>query len=126
MTDSILNSTKKILGLAPEYTAFDLDIMTHINTVFLTLHQIGVGPESGFLIEDAEAEWWDLLGDDPRLNAVKTYVYVRAKNLFDPPQTSFHQTAMEKQIQELEWRLQVQVEPVVVPLINPSTDIFAD
>lgn len=124
MTDSILNSTKKILGLAPEYTAFDLDIMTHINTVFLTLAQIGVGPESGFLIEDAEAEWWDLLGDDPRLNAVKTYVYVRVKNLFDPPQTSFHQTSMEKQIQELEWRLQVQVEPVVVPLLKNTSSIF--
>lgn len=127
MTDSILNSTKKQLGLDEDYHDFDLDIMTHINAVFLTLQQIGVGPTSGFMIEDADAEWWDLLGDNPLLNAVKTYVFLRVKNLFDPPQTSFHQSSMDAQIQQFEWRLQVAMEPepAALPLI-PSTDIFAD
>lgn len=128
MTDSILNSVKKQLGLDEDYHDFDFDVMTHINSVFLTLQQIGVGPESGYLIEDAEDEWWDLLGDDPRLNAVKTYVYLRVKNLFDPPQTSFHQTSMEKQIEQFEWRLQVAMdpEPAARPLYNTVTDVFAD
>lgn len=116
MTDSILTSTKKILGIAADYNAFDLDIMTHINSVFLNLDQIGVGPAGGFLIEDAEAEWWDLLGDDPRLNAVKTYVYLKVRLIFDPPTTSFAIGAMEKQIEELEWRLNVQVDPGVITL----------
>lgn len=129
MTDSILTSTKKILGIAEDYHVYDLDIMTHINSVFLTLEQIGVGPRGGFLIEDAEAEWWDLLGDDPRLNAVKTYVYLRVRNLFDPPQTSFHQTSMDEQIKQYEVRLMMAMdpEPVALPMLNPTTSsIFAD
>jgi hypothetical protein len=120
MTDSILNSTKKLLGIAADYTAFDLDVMTHINSAFLTLDQIGVGPTGGFLIEDAEAEWWDLLGDDPRLNAVKTFVYLKVRVAFDPPTTSFAIGAMEKQIQELEWRLMVQVDPAPITLPTQS------
>lgn len=127
MTDSILNSTKKQLGLDEDDHDFDLDIQTHINSAFLTLQQIGVGPVSGFFISDAEDEWWDLLGDDPRLNAVKTYVFLRVKNLFDPPQNSFHQSSMDEQIRQFEWRLQVAVEPepVALPII-PRTDVFAD
>lgn len=114
--DSILNTIKKLSGLAPDYTAFDLEIMTHINSAFLTLNQIGVGPEGGFLIEDAEAEWWDLLGDDPRLNAVKTYIGLKVRLVFDPPQNAATLTAFQKQVEELEWRLSVQVEPQMITL----------
>lgn len=128
MTDSILNSVKKKLGLEEDYTDFDQDIIDYINAAFLSLQQIGVGPESGFLIEDAEAEWWDLLGDNPLLNAVKTYITLKVKNVFDPPQTSFHQTSMDNQIQQYEWRLAaaVQPEPAARPLFSTVTDIFAD
>lgn len=104
---SILNDTKKILGIDAEYTAFDTDIIMHINNVFSTLNQLGIGPEFGFEILDATAEWEDFLGvdPDPRLNSVKTYIYLKVRMIFDPPTTSYLITAMEKQIQELEWRI---------------------
>lgn len=123
MPNSILNSTKKILGIEPDYTAFDQDIMMHINSVFSTLQQLGIGPDIGFAIEDSDSEWVDFFGDDPRLNSVKTYVYLRVRLLFDPPSTSFLLNAMKEQIQEIEWRLNVHREgeswmnpnPIVVP-----------
>lgn len=107
MTDSILNSTKKVLGLDDEYTPFDVDIIMHINSVFSTLHQLGLGPDGGFMIEDDEAEWSDFLGTDDRLNSVKTYMYLRVRTLFDPPSTSYHLEALKEQFRELEWRLNV-------------------
>lgn len=110
MPDSILKSIKKNLNLAPDYEAFDPDVMMHINSVFSTLNQLGVGPELGFMIEDEDRTWEEFLGNDPRLNHVKTYVYLRVRLLFDPPTTGFHTTAMKEQIQELEWRLNVQRE----------------
>lgn len=108
--DSILTSTKKILGIDADYTAFDVDIIMHINTVFSVLNQLGIGPENGFVIEDATATWDTFLGADPLLNSVKTYVYLRVRLLFDPPTTSFLLAAMKEQYQELEWRLNVKRE----------------
>lgn len=124
MESSILTSTKKILGIEAEYTAFDLDILTHINSVFSTLNELGIGPAEGFMIEDAEAVWEDFLGDDPRVNSVKTYVYLRVRLLFDPPTTSYLIDALNAQVTQLEWRLNAQREaaawvdpnPVVVPV----------
>ena len=107
MDDSILNSVKKILGIASDYDAFDTDIIIHINSVFSTLNQLGLGPDEGFMIEDDSASWEDFLLDDMRLNAVKTYVYLRVRVLFDPPTTGFTLTAIQEQIKELEWRLNV-------------------
>jgi hypothetical protein len=107
---SILISTKKVLGIADDYTAFDLDIITHINTAFSTLTQLGVGPVEGFMIEDAEPVWADFYADDLQYNAVKSYVFLRVRYLFDPPQTSYLISATERQIQELEWRLNVHRE----------------
>lgn len=110
MTDSILNSTKKVLGIAEDDDSFDLDILMHINTVFTTLHQLGIGPLDGFMIEDSETTWSDYLEDNTNLNAVKSYMYVRVKLLFDPPSTSFAIEAMQKQVTEFEWRLNVYRE----------------
>jgi hypothetical protein len=110
MADSILESTKKALGLVPEYKVFDSDIVMHINTALGTLCQLGVGPSEGFMIEDDSATWDTFLGTDLRLNQAKSYVYLRARLLFDPPGTSFVLDAMKQQIQELEWRLNVQAE----------------
>lgn len=107
---SILNSTKKALQLDPEYDVFDLDLLMHINSVFTTLAQLGVGPAEGFQIEDDSATWDTFLGADPKLNQVKTYVYLRVRMLFDPPQTGFLMTSYEKQIEQLEWRLNVTAE----------------
>jgi hypothetical protein len=102
---SILTSTKKILGIAEAYTDFDLDILTHINSVFSTLNQLGIGPVEGFMIEDAAATWDAFLGTDPRLNSVRSYMWLCVRMLFDPPTTSFHITALEAQKLEFEWRL---------------------
>jgi hypothetical protein len=120
--ESILDSTKKALGIAPDYDVFDVDILMHINTVFAVLSQLGIGPEDGFLIEDAEAVWEDFLGTDKQLNSVRTYVFLRVKILFDPPGNSFVMNALNEQIRELEWRLSVQREGSAwqSPLTLPS------
>lgn len=110
MENSILKTTKKMVGIDADYDAFDLDIITHINSVFTTLHQLGIGPENGFMIQDEATTWDAFLGESPLLNSVKTYVYLRVRLLFDPPSTSFLIASQEKQIQELEWRLNVHME----------------
>lgn len=110
MDGSILNDVKKTLGLSDDYTAFDRDVILHINTVLGILVQLGIGPEEGFAIEDETTYWSDFLGEDLNYNGVKSYVYLRVRLLFDPPATSFHQTAMNEQIRELEWRLNVHRE----------------
>lgn len=121
MEESILTSTKKILGMDEGYTAFDLDILTHINSAFSTLNQLGIGPVEGFRIDDAAPEWSAFIGDDPRLNNVKTYVFLRVKLLFDPPATSFHTTALQEEVKQLEWRLNVQREET--EWVDPDPDI---
>jgi hypothetical protein len=110
MEQSILTSTKKILGIAEDYTVFDLDIITHINSAFSTLTQLGVGPAAGYMISDAEALWTDFIESDLQYNSVKSYVFLRVRQLFDPPSTSYLISAVERQIQELEWRLNVHRE----------------
>lgn len=112
MTDSILDSVKKVLNLSSDYTPFDQDIIMHINSVFSALNQLGVGPEAGFMIEDKDAVWFDFLEGDMRLNNVKTYVYLRVRMLFDPPTIGYLVEAMKEQIKELEWRINVQRESV--------------
>lgn len=113
MTESILKSTKKNLNLPDDYDVFDPDVIMHINSVFSTLHQLGLGPAQGFEIEDDQAVWNDFtLGSLP-LNAVKTYIFLRVRLLFDPPATSFHIQALKEQILELEWRLNVQREGAI-------------
>lgn len=106
--DSILNSVKKVIGLHEEYTPFDVDIIMHINTAFFTLHQLGVGPDGGYSIQDDKAKWSDYLGSEKDLEAVRSYVYVRVRLLFDRPETSYGIQALERQANELEWRLEVQ------------------
>ena len=108
--DSILTSIKKLLGIAEEYTQFDEDIIMHINTVFLNLTQLGVGPEEGFAIENDAASWEDFINDNIQLQAVKTYVYLKVKLLFDPPLSSSVIESMSRMIAELEWRLNVAVD----------------
>jgi len=117
ISESILESTKKVLGLDADNTDFDVDVLMHINSVFSTLQQLGIGPEEGFAIEDDTAVWSDFLEEVKLLNNVKTYVYLRVRMLFDPPTTSFAIDAMRKQIEELEWRINVYREGVAYPLV---------
>jgi hypothetical protein len=121
MEQSILTSTKKILGIAEDYTVFDLDVITHINTAFSTLTQLGVGPANGFMIEDETAVWTDFIAEDFQYNSVKSYVFLRVRQLFDPPSTSYLIAAVDSQIKELEWRLNVHREETgwVDPDPNP-------
>lgn len=109
MGDSILSSIKKMLGLADDYDAFDLDIINFINTAFMTLRQIGVGPAEGFSIT-GDFETWDNFTDISKIQAVKSYVYLSVKQVFDPPATSFAIEATERQTRELEWRLNFEAE----------------
>lgn len=109
--ESILTSIKKMLGIAEGYTQFDADIIMHINTVFMTLTQLGVGPSEGFFIEDDSSEWADFIPDFNKLQAVKTYMYLRVRIVFDPASLgSATLAAYERQIQEYEWRLNVAAE----------------
>jgi hypothetical protein len=108
--NSILLSVKKILGLPEDYTAFDFDVITHINSVFVTLNDLGIGPDNGFMIEDDVPTWSEFVGEDPRQNSVRTYVSLRVRMLFDPPTTSYLINAMNEQIKELEWRLNTRRE----------------
>ncbi len=110
MENSILIGTKKILGIAEDYTVFDHDIITHINTAFSTLTQLGVGPAQGFMIEDDSETWDEFIEDDLQYNSVKSYVFLKVRQLFDPPTTSYLIASTEKQIEELEWRLNVHRE----------------
>lgn len=128
MSDSILTSTKKVLGITEEYTAFDVDILMHINSVFSTLNQLGIGPTDGFMIEDASLTWDDFLGGNLSINSVKTYVFLRVKMIFDPPSTSYVLSAMQEQIKELEWRLNVTHEDAtwVDPDPDPVIEVVYD
>lgn len=111
MEDSILTSIKKLLGIAEDYTHFDTDIIIHINSVFLTLSQLGVGSKENFFIEDASASWTDFIEDGSVLNTVKTFIYLKVKMLFDPPASSAAMESYDRIIKEYEFRLNIAVDP---------------
>ena len=112
IADSILQSTKLHLGIDPSYDAFDLDVLVSINTVFTILQQLGVGPETGFAISDGNAVWSDYLtSGDPRLESVKTYVWLKTKSIFDPSTSSSVESANNEILSELEFRLSITADP---------------
>ena len=108
--DSILTSIKKLLGIAEEYTQFDVDIIKHINTVFMILTQMGVGPPEGFSITGVYETWDDFLSGSANLEGVKTYVYMKVQLMFDPPTSSAKLDSANRIIGELEWRLNLAGE----------------
>lgn len=112
MNESILNSVKKKLnGMTPDYIPFDDQIIDHINSVFQILYQMGVGPDTPFTIEDAESVWSDFTLDISVLSMVKSYVALKVQQIFDPAQSGTVAEARNKMIDEMEWRLNVQVDP---------------
>ena len=111
--DSILTSIKKLLGITEEYENFDQDIIMHINSAFMILNQLGVGPKSGFSINDKSSTWDEFIAEGSNLEAVKTYVHLKVKLMFDPPLSSTVIEAIKSQINELEWRLNVSVDPPI-------------
>lgn len=110
MSGSILLDTKKILGINESYTAFDPDVIMHINSALAILAQLGVGPSNGIMIYDETTTWDEIVGSSRLLNMVKSYVYLRVRMLFDPPGTSFVLKAFEDQLRELEWRISIHRE----------------
>ena len=110
MLDSILTSIKKMLMIDESYEHYDPDIIIHINTFLTRLCQVGIG-QPGFYITDKTATWEDFLVDVPRFQQAKTYVYLRVRLLFDPPQSGAAVDAMEKNLRELEWLLFVDADP---------------
>lgn len=111
MDESILNSIKALLGPDADYDVYDHDILIFINGVFSTLTQLGVGPAEGFRITGAEETWHDFLGDYRDLESVKTYIYLKVRLVFDPPVNSSVLNAYKEECKELEWRLNVAVDP---------------
>lgn len=103
--DSILISVKKMLGIAAEYTHFDADIIIHINSVFMILNQLGVGPKEGFSISSDVETWDEFTNDNLTIESVKSYMYLKVGLLFDPPPSSNVLEARNRLVSELEWRL---------------------
>lgn len=112
MQDSILMTIRKLVCGDPYADHFDTDLLVHINACFSILNQLGVGPESGFVVTDETQSWSSYIADNYILNMVKTYVTLKVKKIFDPPLTSSVLEAMDKEISQLEWRLNVAVDPV--------------
>lgn len=111
MDESILNSVKKLLGIGEDYDYFDKDVVLCINSVFTILNQLGVGPEECFTIEDESETWSSFLSDAKNLELVKTYVYMKVKKMFDPPSSGAVMDSLDKMISEMEWRINVTVDP---------------
>ena len=109
--DSILTSIKKLLGIDASYDVFDPDIVMHINSIFMILNQLGVGPATPFTISNANAVWSDFMPDGERLELVKSYMALRVKALFDPSQNSSVAEAQKNAANEFEWRLMVAADP---------------
>ena len=112
MQDSILVTIRKLVCGDPYANHFDTDLLVHINACFSILNQLGVGPENGFVVTDETQSWSSYIADNYILNMVKTYVTLKVKKIFDPPLTSSVLEAMDKEISQLEWRLNVAVDPV--------------
>ena len=109
--ESILTSIKKLIGIIEDYKYFDTDLIIHINSVFMILSQMGIGPDNGFSISDETTTWNDYLPEgDKNFEAVKTYMYLKTRIVFDPPQSSSTMEAMKQTISELEWRLNIEAE----------------
>lgn len=144
MEQSILKSTKKMLGIAPDDDSFDLDVITHINSAFSVLTDLGLGLSTGFVIEDDTTEWDEFLPDDEylpdeivklnqvKLSKIKTVIYLRTRLGFDPPAQSFLIEAIKEQIREAEWRLSTNREesewvdpnpPITIPPLEEDPDI---
>lgn len=108
MDESILTSIKKLLGIPEDHEHFDVDIIMHINSVFMILTQLGIGPDDGFKITDKSTTWSDYLHDEANIESVKSYMYLKVRLLFDPPSSSSIMESINRLISELEFRLNVE------------------
>lgn len=110
ISSSILDTIKKLVGIPSDYYIYDLDLVIAINSSFMILNQLGVGPEKPFSIKGSSETWKDFFGDEEIFELAKSYIYLRARLLFDPPASGVLHEAVERQISEFEWRMHVQAD----------------
>jgi hypothetical protein len=115
MEQRILSTVKNMLGITENYDVFDAMLITHINSVFAILNQLGVGPEDGFHIEDGTAVWDEFTTKESNRYVVRAYMALKVRLLFDPPTMSYIITSITEQLRELEWRMNVDSEPSSIP-----------
>jgi len=115
MEESILVSVRTSLGILPGVTDFDEEIIIAINSAIFALSQIVEGLTSPFSISDDTALWTDLYGTLTNIESVKSYIILKTKLEFDPPGTSFLQQSYNNQVEELAYRLMIEVDPDLVP-----------
>lgn len=108
--ESILNSVKKQLGLPEDYSPFDPDIIMAINTTFVIINQLGVGPDTFFSISDKTTTWSDFWGDKEPIEMVKTYMFMKVKMIFDPPAGAAKES-YDNLLAEMEFRMNIHVDP---------------
>lgn len=112
MEQSILTSTKQILGLNPDHDEFDLDVLTCINAAFAVLNDLGVGPVDGVVVEDDSLTWAEFGETPTQLSQLKQFTFLHVRRAFDPPQTGPLTDVITKQIEEAVWRLEARrLEP---------------
>lgn len=105
MSDSVLLSIKQMLGISPEDTSFDVNVIMSINTALTILMDLGLTEVEDEMVIDDDMTWDDLLGGRTDIEYVKTYVYQKVKMIFDPPTSTAALDAMQRSISELEWRI---------------------
>ena len=105
--ESILESIKKLLGIPKDYTAFDIDVIMHINTAFAILNQLGLGPEGGYGIEGYNEVWDDYIVSY-NMSMIKTFIYLKVRLAFDPPSSTALIESMQRTLDELTWRLELE------------------
>jgi len=115
METSILKTVRTSLGILPDFTEFDAELIVAINSALMAVSQLGIGPDGGFYISDDTATWTDLFNSVSNIEAVKSYVILKTKLEFDPPGTSFLIDAYSRQLDELGFRLMIEVDPDFVP-----------
>ena len=112
MAESILQTIRRMIGPSMLDSEFDTDLVVHINSVLFDLNELGVGPKEGFVVTGDTETWEDFLGEGVKnLEAVKTFVFLKVKMIFDPPTVGGVIAAYEKLIKEYEWRINVMVDP---------------
>lgn len=119
---SILNTIKKLIGLDKDYGAFDLDLVVAINSSFTILRQLGVGPTYEYTISGPDETWSDFFANAKQISLAKSYIYLRARLLFDPPASGPLLDAIKQEISEFEWRLTIQAE-TETDSVNPDEPI---
>jgi len=122
--ESILTSIKKLLGLEEEYVQFDADIIIFINSALMSANMLGIGPVLGFNITDKTQTWSSFVGNRQDLSSIKSYIFLKVKLVFDPPQMGYLVEAIKQQITELEWRLNVQVETIDLESLQSGGDFI--